>query len=207
MSELAFSVIDARAKQNAASPTIAFRVHVDSETPVDAMVLRAELRIEPQWRAYNRDEQILLGDLFGTPERWQTTLRTFAWADIPLVVPGFAGETESEISVPCTYDFDQAATRFFDVVHSGSIPIRFLFSGAVFRDTRLGFSTERIAWSSECSYRMPVDVWHEAMRACYGDDVLLRIKRETLEQLRRYRARSGATTWDEVLARLTGAPT
>ncbi len=207
MSALQFNVVDARAIPNAASPTIAFRLHVESETPVDAMVLRAELRIEPQWRRYDREEQVLLGDLFGTPDRWQTTLRTFAWADVALVVPGFTGETETEILVSCTYDYDQAATRFFDVVHSGAIPIRFLFSGAVFRDGGSGFSTDRIAWSSESAYPMPVRVWRDAMRACYGDDVLIRIKRETLEELRRYRALSGVTTWDELFGRLIGAPT
>ncbi|MBV8637825.1 MAG: hypothetical protein JO322_07040 [Candidatus Eremiobacteraeota bacterium] len=207
MSDLGFSVIDARAKQNAASPTIAFRLHIASERPVDAIVLRAELRIEPQWRTYDREAQVLLGELFGTPDRWQTTLRTFAWADVTLVVPGFARETDAEITVPCTYDFDVAATRFFDTVHSGEIPVRFLFSGAVYRDRGSSFSTERVAWNSECSYRMPVSVWHDAMRACYGSDALIRIKRETLEELRRYRALSGATTWDELLVRLLGAPT
>lgn len=207
MSDVTFSVVDARAKQFAASPTIAFRLRVTAALPVDAMVLRAELRIEPQWRTYDQEEQALLGDLFGTPDRWHATLRTFSWADVSLVVPGLREEIETEIAVPCTYDFDQAATRFFDTLHSGAIPIRFLFSGPIFRSGSAGFSTERIAWSSECVYRMPVTVWHDAMRACYGDDALIRIGLETLEKLRRYRALSGATTWDEVLERLMGAPT
>jgi hypothetical protein len=207
MSDVSFSIVDARAKQNAASPTIAFRLRVTAGTPVDAMVLRTQLRIEPQWRTYDQEEQALLGDLFGTPDRWHATLRTFAWADVSLVVPGFEDEAEAEIPVPCTYDFDQAATRFFDVVHSGAIPVRFLFSGPIFRSESSGFSTERIPWSSESVYRMPVGVWREAMRACYGDEALIRIGLETLEKLRRYRALSGATTWDEVLERLMGAPT
>ncbi len=207
MNDVTFSIVDARAKQNAASPTIAFRLRVTSSAPVDAMVLRTQLRIEPQWRTYDQEEQALLGDLFGTPDRWHATLRTFAWADVSLVIPGFEDETEAEIPVPCTYDFDQAATRFFDVVHSGAIPVRFFFSGPIFRTESSGFSTERIPWSSECSYRMPVGVWRDAMRACYGDDALIRINLETLEKLRRYRALSGATTWDEVLERLMGAPT
>jgi Family of unknown function (DUF6084) len=207
MSDIRFSVVDAQAKQNAASPTIVFQLRVSTEAPVDALVLRAQLRIEPQWRAYDPEEQALLGDLFGTPDRWHATLRTFSWADVSLVVPGFSDEIETEITVPCTYDFDQAATRFFDVLHSGAIPVRFLFSGPVFRSARTGFMTERIPWSSECAYRMPVSVWHEAMRACYGDDALIRISLETLEKLRRYRALSSAATWDEVLERLMGAPT
>lgn len=207
MSDVTFSIVDAKAKQLSASPTIAFRLRVTAAAPVDALVLRAELRIEPQWRTYDPEEQALLGDLFGTPDRWHATLRTFSWADVSLVVPGFSEEIETEIAVPCTYDFDQAATRFFDTLHSGAIPIRFLFSGPIFRSGSTGFSTERISWSSECAYRMPVSVWHDAMRACYGDDVLIRINLETLEKLRRYRALSGATTWDELLERLMGAPT
>jgi hypothetical protein len=206
MSDIRFSVVDAQAKQHAASPTISFRLHVSAAEPVDALVLRAQLRIEPQWRMYDQEEQSLLGDLFGTPDRWHATLRTFSWTDVSLVVPGFDDEIETEISVPCTYDFDQAATRFFDALHSGAIPVRFLFSGPIFRSARTGFITERISWSSECTYRMPVGVWHDAMRACYGDDALIRINLETLEKLRRYRALSGASTWDEVLERLMGAP-
>jgi hypothetical protein len=207
MTELRFSIEDAKPKPYAALPTIAFRLRIASGAPLEALVLRAQVRIEPQWRDYNGTEQATLNDLFGTPERWNTTLRTFSWADVSVTVPGFDEITVAELPVAATYDFDVTATRFLNALGGGDVPLRFLFSGAVFRAGASGLSTERVAWSSECAYRMPVSVWREALAACYGDDALIRIKRETLERLHRHRSLGGATTWDEVLERLLGAPT
>ena len=207
MSDLEFAVTGAHAKRHAATPTIAFNLHVSAPQPIEALVLRVQLRIEPQWRSYDGSEKTLLGDLFGTPDRWHTTLRTFPWADVSLTVPGFESQSDAEISVACTYDFDQAATRFLHALEGGDIPLRFLFSGAIFRYGERGFSTERVSWSNECAYRMPLGVWRDAMQACYGDDVLIRISRETLERLHRYRALSGAISWDQFFERVLGAPT
>jgi len=207
MPGLTFSVADARARAHAASPTIVFRLRIAANQPVEALALRAQLRIEPQWRAYEAREKPLLNDLFGTPDRWNTTLRSFSWADVSVTVPAFANETEIDVPVPCTYDFDVPATRFFNALGEGAIPIRFLFSGAIFRSAPAGFQTERVPWSCECTYGMPLEVWREAMRACYGGDALIRVNAETLERLHRCRALSGATTWDELFDRLLGAVT
>jgi hypothetical protein len=207
MSDLQFAVRGAKAKAFAASPTLLFRLHIGSAQRIEALVLRVEVRIEPQWRGYEGTEQALLGDLFGSPERWGTTLRALSWADVSVTVPGFSEETEIDVPVSCTFDFDVAATRLLHVLGGGEIPLRFLFSGAIFREGASGFSTERVSWSSECTYRMPLQAWNDAMRACYGDDAIIRVKRETLERLHRYRALSGATNWDELFARLMEIPT
>jgi hypothetical protein len=207
VTDLRFSIEEATAKRYAAMPTIAFRLRIATGEPLEALVLRAQLRIEPQWREYGDAEQALLNDLFGTPERWNTTLRSFSWADVSVTVPGFADSTAIDVPVTCTYDFDVTATRFLHALGGGDIPLRFLFSGAIFRACGSGFSTERISWSSECAYRMPAALWRDALQACYGDDALMRVKSETLERLHRYRALSGAASWDEVLERLLGAPT
>lgn len=207
MSALQFRIEGAKANVHAASPTIAFTLHVDSADAIEAMVLRIQIRVEPQWRAYDGSEKTLLNDLFGTPDRWQTTLRTFSWADVPVMVPAFEASTRAEVCVPCTYDFDHAATRYLHALGGGEVPLRFLFSGAIFRHGGGSFLTERVPWSNESAYRMPVEVWHEAMRACYGDDALIRVHRETLEKLHRYRALCGSLSWDELFERLIGAPT
>jgi len=207
MIALTFSITGAYAKSRTATPTICFALCVKASERVEAMVLRAEIRIEPQWRSYSLGEQLLLNDIFGAPERWGTTLRAFSWADVPVVVTAFEGETITRIEVPCTYDFDVTATRFFHALADGHIPVRILFSGAIFYAGRLGFSCERVPWSAEAAYRMPASVWHEAMRVCYGTDALLRVKAETLEQLHRMRAAAGALSWDELFARSSGVIT
>jgi hypothetical protein len=206
MTQLHFEITGAQAKKHAASPTIAFGLNIVADGDVEAMVLRVQIRIEPQWRSYEAREKTLLGDLFGTPDRWDTTLRTLSWADVPVVVTAFACETQAEICVPCTYDFDLAATRFFTALGSGEVPLRFLFSGSIFREEKTGFSSERVPWSCEAAYRMPLDVWNDAMRACYGDDVLVRVSRETFEYLQSVRALSNATSFDSVILSLSKDP-
>jgi hypothetical protein len=207
MSGLRFSVSSAHAKPRAASPAIAFGLHVASNERIEALVLRVQIRIEPGSRTYGGAEKTLLRDLFGTPDRWHSTLHALSWADVPVVVPAFDDEAHAEIAVPCTYDFDISAARFLNAVEDGEIPLRFLFSGAIFREASSSFSSERVSWSSECSYRMPAAVWKQAMRECYGDDALIRVKRETLEQLQAVRALSGAASWDDLFERLAGART
>lgn len=202
MSDLRFSILSSAAKQHAAVPTITFRLalrHAPGDKSVEAMVLRTQIRIEPQWRSYNAEEQKLLADLFGTPERWHKTVHALAWADVPVMVPAFSVETEVDVNVPCTYDFDVSATRFVTALDGGEMPLRFLFSGSIFYHGNNGFSVERVSWSSECAYRMPVEVWRDAMRACYGESVVIRVTNETFEALQRRRIETGATSWDEVL--------
>ncbi len=225
MSDLAFSVLAAEPKLHCASPTIRFVLQIShpevskdpersvsaernasrrarpegAEERIEAIILRTQIRIEPQWRTYTDAEKPLLNDLFGTPDRWDKTLHALAWADVPVMVPAFTGETQVDVNVPCTYDFDVTATRFFSALESGSIPLRFLFSGSIFRSGEEAFSVERVSWSSECAYRMPYEVWRDTMRAYYGDSVLLRIDRETFEHLQRIRAETCATSWDEIL--------
>lgn len=201
MTALNFSVEQAHPKMHVATPTIAFVLTVTSDEAIEALVLRAQLRIEPQWREYDGAEKTLLGELFGTPDRWQTTLRTFSWADVPVMVPGFENQTSVEICIPCTYDFDIAAAKYLNALGGGNIPVRFLFSGAIFKNSP-SFSSERVSWASECAYRLPYSVWKDAMSACYGDDALIRITRETFERLAQYRALSAASSWDEVILRL-----
>lgn len=204
MTSVTFQITGVGPKPNAASPTLSFDVRVASPERVEAMVLRAEIRIEPQWREYDREERLLLDDIFGSPDRWGTTLRAFAWADVPVVVTGFERETIARVDVPCTYDFDVTATRFFHALSDGDVPVRILFSGPIFYAGANGFSCERVPWSAEAAYRLPASVWREAMRACYGNDAVLRVKAETLQHLHRLRALGGALSWDELFERFAG---
>lgn len=200
---LQFEILDAAPAQRSAQPAVIFRVRVSTGTqPVEAMVLHADVRIEPQWRAYDATAQPLLEDLFGTPDRWDKTLHVLTWADVPVMVRAFERETEFDVRVPCTYDFDASVTRYFTAVADGEIPVRMLYSGAVFRRSSEGFSGEMVPWSCEAVYRMPVALWQSAMQAVYGDAAFLRIDRTTFDRLRELRASLHAASWDATLAAL-----
>lgn len=203
MTDLQFTILEAVPAQRSALPAIVFRMRVaTSGDPIEALVLRADVRLEPQWREYDAAQQRLLEDLFGTPDRWGQTLRALTWAEVPVMVKAFSKETTFELRVPCTYDFEASVTRYFSAVDDGAIPVRMLFSGSIFRRSPEGFSGEMVPWSCECAYRMPAQLWQDAMRACYGDAVLLRIDRSTFDELRRVRASLGATSWDSTLRQL-----
>ena len=61
----------------AAEPALRFRVRIDAAgPPVQAILLRCQIRIEPARRRYTATEQARLLELFGTPERWGQTLRS-----------------------------------------------------------------------------------------------------------------------------------
>ena len=47
-------------------------------------------------------------------------------------VPGFEGSTTVDLQVPCTFDFNVAATKYFEGLSDGDIPLRMMFSGTVF---------------------------------------------------------------------------
>ena len=71
-------------------------------------------------------------DLFGEPERWGQTLKTFLWTHVSTIVPAFSGTTEVSLPVPCTFDFNVAATKYFAGLEEGEIPVCVQFSGTVF---------------------------------------------------------------------------
>lgn len=203
MSDLRFTVIDAAPARRAATPAVEFRMRVETAgDPIEALMLHADVRVEPQWRAYEATTQTLLEDLFGTPDRWDKTLRALTWAEVPVMVRAFDEETEFTLRVPCTYEFESAVTQFFAAVDDGTIDVRMLFSGSMFRRSPEGFSAEMVPWSCESAYRMPASLWQDAMRACIGDDVLLRIDRATFDRLNALRASLGTTSWNATLGAL-----
>ena len=48
------------------------------------------------------------------------------------LVQGFTGSTDVELSLPCTYDFEVAASRYLHALRRRQIPVLLLFSGTVF---------------------------------------------------------------------------
>ena len=56
------------------------------------------------------------------------------------MVRGFTGDIEFDLPVPCTYDFDVAATKYLHSLGDGEIPLNVLFSGTVFTRGSTGFA-------------------------------------------------------------------
>ncbi len=134
MTELTFAVLDVTPEQYAVTPVLTARVGVAAigDEPVHAIALRCQVRIEPLRRGYSDDEAAGLLDLFGPRERWATTQQTFLWQHATAMVPGFAGATQVDMPLECTYDFEVTAAKYLHALRDGTIPLQFLFSGTVF---------------------------------------------------------------------------
>lgn len=201
MSELRFEVVDIAPESYAVTPLLSARVAVSETTGewVHAMVLRAQVRIEPQRRAYSDEEADGLVDLFGPRWRWSNTLRPYLWLQSSTVVPGFTGRTEVELSLPCTYDFDVAAAKYLSALDDGLVSVNFQFSGTVFVRGASGFSVHQVPWDAEASYQLPVSVWRAVMDAHFPGSGWVRLNHESFRALQQYRVDHGLLSADEAV--------
>jgi hypothetical protein len=207
VTELAFEVIDVQPQQHAASPHLLFRVRATetSGAVVHAIALRTQLRIEPQRRPYDAAEQEGLADLFGTSDRYSSTLKPFLWTHATAMVQGFEGAREFDLPVACTYDFDVSATKYLHALRGGDVPLVLLFSGTVFTRGGSGFAVEQLSWSLEAQCRLPVASWHQLMDLYFPNSGWIRLDRETIAALARHRSSRGLTSWEQTLADLLPA--
>ncbi|MGW6356042.1 DUF6084 family protein [Streptomyces sp. NPDC055092] len=203
MTEFSFSCVGVRADQYAAGPTLVFRLRVNAsgQTRVHALALRCQMRIEPARRGYDTEEADGLHDLFGRRARWGSTLQPLQFAQISLMVPGFTGQTEVDLTVPCTYDMDVASTRYFHALSSGDVPLLMLFSGTAFTgDT--GFHVEPVPWDREAPYLMPVKVWQEMIDQHFPGAGWVRLPRDTMDDLLEFRSRRALSSWESTVRTL-----
>jgi hypothetical protein len=199
--ELAFTVGDAGRQPYAAVPTLRFALGIANLAHHDirSILLDVQIQIAARRRGYDERSHERLFALFGAPQSWGTTLRTLLWSRLTVVVPPFDESTSVDLQVPCSYDLDVTASRYFASLEDGEVPLEFLFSGTVFHVTPHGLQTARISWEQEAGYRLPVSVWRETMDQHFPDGGWLRLRRESFDRLAAYRSRNVLGTWDDAI--------
>ncbi len=206
MPGLNFSVESAEAVPFAAAPTIAFRLRVVNPVAtqfIQSVALRSQILIEASRRHYQAEERGRLRDLFGEPERWSQTLRSFLWTHVSSTVPPFTGTVATEVSVPCTFDFNVGAAKYFHAIEEGEVPLCFQFSGTVFYSAANGgLQIDQIGWDKEARFRLPAAVWREMMDHYYPNSAWLRLRRDAFERLYAYKREHGLATWEEAIESL-----
>ncbi len=205
MPDLDFTIEGAAAVTQSLTPILEFALHVEEADgrDIDTIVLGCQIMIEAVRRPYAAREQEALLDLFGTPERWGTTLKTMLWTHASTVVPNFKGRTTVTLPVPAGLDLSLAPTKYFFALEDGDVPLTFQFSGTVFyRDAQARLMTERIPWTKEARFRLPVAVWRELIEQHHPDGVFLPLRREVFDRLYRFKARRGAPSWESVVDEL-----
>jgi hypothetical protein len=166
--ELSFAVEGAEPLEHAAAPTLRFALRIESpdEQPIKSILLDTQIQIAARRRPYDAAAHDRLFELFGPSANWGTSLRTLLWTRTTRVVPPFTGATVVDLDVPCSYDLEVIASRYFDALGDGDVPLEFLFSGSVFAGTPL--QVTRLSWEQEAEYRLPVSVWKQTLERRYG---------------------------------------
>ncbi|MGI8405096.1 MAG: DUF6084 family protein [Thermomicrobiales bacterium] len=207
MPDLNFRVEGAAVLAFAAVPTLVFKLCVTNAAaePIRSIALNTQIRIMATQRQYTTGEQERLGEVFGEASRWGTTLRSLLWTHTVMLVPPFAGSTVVDMPVSCTYDFDVVSAKYFHSLEDGEIPLEFLFSGTVYYAGETGLQAVQIPWEKEAHFRMPVSVWKEMMERYFPNSAWLRLRKDTFDQLYRYKTRCGLPTWEDALDGLLSA--
>lgn len=210
MPDLSFSVQNATVVPFAAVPIINFKLEVSNMNPAERVhsgMLRAQIQIDATRRRYDPGEQARLHDLFGEPERWSTTLRTMLWTHVTVALPQFDDRVSIDVPVPCTFDFNVAATKYFHGLSDGEVPLTFLFSGTAFYESGLERTllVAPVPWDKEATFRLPVRTWQTLMDDYYPNGAWLRLRLDTFERLSEFKRRYGIPTWEETLERLLPA--
>ncbi|WP_031074982.1 DUF6084 family protein [Streptomyces sp. NRRL S-118] len=206
MTDFAFVCTGVRADPYAAGPTLVFRLRISAseQARVHAMALRCQIRIEPVRRGYADAEAARLTDLFGERSRWGSTLHPVQFAQVSVMVPGFTGEVETDLVVPCTYDMDIASTRYFHALEEGEVPLLMLFSGTAFTGAG-GFRVEPVPWDKEAAFRMPVKTWREMVDQHFPGSGWIRLPRDTMDALLAHRSRHALPSWEAAVQALLDA--
>ena len=208
MPNLDFRVAGAEVQEFAAVPSLLFKLRVENleEEPIRSVALNTQIRIAATQRHYDSGEQERLLELFGEPSRWKDTLRSLLWTHTVLQVPAFSGSTVADMPVPCTYDLEVVAAKYFYALEDGEVPLEFLFSGTVFyagADGRL--QVERIPWEKEAEFRLPVRLWKEMMDHYFPNSAWIRLRRDAFDRLYDYKVRKGLPTWEAAVEALLRA--
>jgi len=203
MPNLSFRIEDANAIPFAAAPTIAFRLRIENaiaDETIHTVALRCQIQLDVTRRRYIEEEQGRMRDLFGEPDRWSQTLRSLLWTHANVVVPSFHGSTLADLLVPCTFDFNVAATKYFAGLTDGEIPLHLMFSGTVFYAGSDDFlQVAPISWELETRFKLPLKVWRDMMDSYYPNSVWLSLRRDVFERLYQYKTQRGIPTWEQAL--------
>ena len=206
MPDLTYHVTGVNAVARGLTPLLHFRLtitNVPAEETIHAVILQAQIQIQSGQRSYSPREKLKLADLFGSPERWGQTLRNKLWAHATVSVGEFAGSVETILPVPCTYDLNVAATKYFSALDAGNVSLLFLFSGTVFYAAIDGhLQVERISWNKECVFQMPVSVWQGMMDQHYPNSAWIYLHRDVFQRLLDFKRDQGLPTWEAALERL-----
>lgn len=192
----------------AATPTMVFTVEATEPGghDVQSMALSAQVMIDPARRGYDPETRERLAELFGPPASWTPSTQGLAWSRVVAQVPSFAGSTTFSLELPCTYDLEVAAAKYFYALADGFVPLSFHFSGTIFYTAAGGLlQMTPVPWRSTARFGMPVAVWRAMILEHYPGGGWIRVSDVTLARLNARRAGRGLPSFDACIEELLDA--
>lgn len=200
-----FTVLDVEQVAHALAPTLRFQLHVNDPDgrAVHAIALSTQIQVDPARRSYDDATRARLVELFGAPERWGATTHSFQWARVDALVPSFTGATSFALEVPCSYDLELAASKYFYSLPDGHVPLSFHFTGMVlYHDGDELLRVTTVPWACSARWSMPVAAWRAAIAACYPGGGWVRLSTATLDALQARKAQRGDHSFEATVAAL-----
>jgi Family of unknown function (DUF6084) len=189
----------------AAAPTMVFSVTATdaAQHDIQSMALSVQVMIDPARRGYDQATRERLVELFGPPASWTPSTQALSWARVTAVVPGFVGMTAFALELPCSYDLEVAATKYFHALADGEVPLSFHFSGTVFyRSANSRLQVAPVPWTATARFQLPVSTWHAMIAEHYPGGGWIRLHNDTLAALNARRVARGLATLDACVAEL-----
>jgi hypothetical protein len=190
---------------HAAAPTLVFSGTVAdaSGREIQSLALTVQVMVDPSRRSYDPATRERLAELFGPPATWAPSASGLHLARLTALVPGFTGSAALALEVPCTYDLEVAAAKYFYALPSGVVPMSFHFNGTVYyRGPEGRLQVVPVPWSASARFRMPLAAWRAMIDEHYPGGGWVRLGSETLTALNARRAAHGLPTFDACVAAL-----
>ncbi len=167
MPDLTFQVEGVEVVANAATPLLAFKLRLTDANPEQTFTRsRCAARSSSKSPAANtvpEDQEQPAGSVRRAQSLGPDSAKSFVDARQSggAVVQG---STLVDLPVPCTFDFNVAATKYFDGLADGEVPVCLQFSGTVFYASgEGGLQVAPIAWDKEARFKLPVKIWRDMM--------------------------------------------
>ncbi|HUO69244.1 MAG TPA: DUF6084 family protein [Solirubrobacteraceae bacterium] len=189
----------------AAGPTLIFSGAATDATgsEIQSIALSVQVMIDPARRGYDSETRERLAELFGPPATWTPSTQGLAWARVSALVPGFTATASFELELPCTYDLEVAAAKYFYALADGFAPLSFHFNGTVFyRDVDARLQVTPVAWSATAQYSLPIATWRAMIAEHYPGGGWIRVSDATLAALNARRGRRGLPSFDMCIEEL-----
>jgi len=197
--EVTFEVLGAAHEPFAAQPTLRFEMGVSepSEREIYAISVTAQINFDPARREYDAATREALFEVFGAPERWPSTTRSFLWTHSTAMVHSFTGAITFGLEVPCTADLEVVAARYVAALPDGDVPLTFHFTGRIlYAAPNRQVQVVHLPWSTQCQYRMPVAVWKAMIKHHHGESGFTILHNDTLQGLLDYKRARGLHSID-----------